>query len=138
MALETVDYGVIRLGPVASPAEGGTVNAAPQPPNDTVPLDFYWLVTAMTTWITGPIPETSNVVLYVFDQDPTIFSGAVPISKTIDGKLDVNDTCRLIIPGGASVFFQWVDVPAGCNCYARFQYELVTKTGAAAVRPVMG
>lgn len=137
MALETEDYGVVRLGPLAAPSGGGNVFGAPQPPNDTVPLGFYWLVTAISTWISGDIPETSNVLLYVFDQDPTLTEGAIPISKTIDGKLDVNDTCRLIIPGGQSVFFEWFDVPEGCQCYARFQYEVVTRTGAAAVRPVM-
>ncbi len=151
MALETVDYGIIRLlsGTTVShdpdpptTVLAGVVNLSPAAPNDTVPLDFYWIVTAITTMVAGvPAPEpgesSPNVPLLIFDQDPTQNAGAVPISKTIDGALDVNDVCRYIIPGGASVFFQWSLVPVGCRCSARFQYELVTKTGAAAVRPVM-
>ena len=151
MPLETVAYGIIRLlsgttvdadpNPPATILKG-TVNLAPQPPNDAVPLDFYWKITAMTSYVLGiPAPEpgepTPNVPLTVYDLDPTITTGPVPISKTIDGALDVNDTCQLIIPGGQSVFFQWLSVPAGCRCACRFQYEVVTATGAAADRPVM-
>lgn len=148
MALETVDYGIIRLlsgltvaaapVPPATILEG-TVNLSPDPPNDSVPLDYFWKVTAITSVVTGPGLglTTPNIPLQVFDLDPTLTTGPVPISKTIDGVLDVNDTCQLLIPGGASVFFQWLDVPPGCRCAARFQYEVVTVTGAAAVRAVM-
>lgn len=148
MALETVDYGIIRLlsgltvdSGAAPPATilSGVVDLSPMSPNDTVPLDYYWVVTAITSTITGDGLSNSegNIPLVVFDLDPTVTTGPVAISKTIDGVLDVNDTCRLIIPGGTSVFFQWSNVPAGVRCAVRFQYELVTKTGAAAERPVM-
>lgn len=144
MALETVDYGIIRvlsgLTVEVDPGPGeilaGTVTLSPPPPNDSVPQGYYWKVTALTTRIVGS-PGSANIVHVVFDLDPTLTTGPVPISKTIDGTLDVNDTCQLIIPGGASVFFQWLNVPPLCRCAARCQYELVTKTGAAATRLVM-
>ena len=148
MALEIVDYGIIRLlsGTTVAAAPdppttilAGVVNLSPAPPNDVVPLGYYWVLTALTTKITGEGLSQSegNIPLTIFDLDPTQQEGPVEISKTIDGVLDVNDTCRLIVPGGQSVFFQWSNVPAGVRCAVRFQYELVTKTGAAAVRPVM-
>jgi hypothetical protein len=148
--LETVAYGIIRLlsgttvtGPADPPLTilEGTVLLSPPSPNDSVPQGYYWKVTAMTSLVTGVVTPAKgpapNVPLEVFDLDPAVTTSAVPISKTIDGKLDVNDTCQLIIDGGASIFFQWTDVPAGCRCAARFQYELVAATGAAAIRPVM-
>lgn len=149
MALETIDYGIIRLlsgltvATGADPAAGtilaGTVNLSPVAPNDVVPQDLYWVITALTTTITGPGLGASlgNIPLTVYDLDPTATTGPVAISKTIDGVLDVNDTCRLIVPGGQSVFFEWTNVPVGVRCAVRFQYELVSKTGAAATRPVM-
>lgn len=140
MALETVDYGVVRVGPLIAEVDLGSVFGQPAPPNDSVPQDFYWVVTAMTSQVKkgpGRPAITGNVPLFVYDQDPQAVAGVIPISKTIDGVLDVNDTCRLIVQGGNSVFFQWVEVPLGASCYARVQYELVAPTGAAAQRPVM-
>lgn len=143
MSLETVDYGVLRLFSgytVASdPGPGqvlaGTVTVQPAAPNDQVPLNYFWVVTAITVAVVGSV-GTKNIDCLVYDQDPSIESPA-PISKTIAGVLDMNDTCRLVIRGGDGLYLTWSPVPAACRCKARVQYELVQATGAAATKLLM-